>query len=193
MPSKTGSPRFWVRLWTSLKSHPTGRGYSKRSIGTGCLPSKRAGRRFQDILDNIESIERYTRGMNERKFVANDLVADAVERCLSRISEAARKLGKTAETLVPDEPWPKIRGLGNLLRHDYDIVLRARSCGRSSATIFRHCDGLVARHSRTSTRGRVRPAHHRLAAASSLSRESTQRSSPSRVSSFFQNGARVLR
>ncbi len=89
------------------------------------MPSKRAGRRFQDILDNIESIGRYTRGMSERKFVANDLVADAVERCLSRISEAARKLGKTAETLVPDEPWPKIRGLGKLLRHDYDIVLRS--------------------------------------------------------------------
>jgi uncharacterized protein with HEPN domain len=62
--------------------------------------------------------------MNQEAFDSNDLVADAVERCLSRISEAARKLGKTAETLVPDQPWPKIRGLGNLLRHDYDIVLR---------------------------------------------------------------------
>ena len=36
-----------------------------------------------------------------------------------------RKLGKTAESLVPDQPWPKIRGLGNLLRHDYDVVLRS--------------------------------------------------------------------
>jgi uncharacterized protein with HEPN domain len=34
--------------------------------------------------------------MNEKAFIANDLVADAVERCLSRISEAARKLGETA-------------------------------------------------------------------------------------------------
>jgi uncharacterized protein with HEPN domain len=62
--------------------------------------------------------------MNREAFVSNDLVADAVERCLSRLSEAARKLGRTAETLMPDQPWPKIRGLGNLLRHDYDIVLR---------------------------------------------------------------------
>lgn len=88
------------------------------------MPSKRASRRFQDILDNIASIERYTRGMDKEAFLTNDLVADAAERCLSRISEAARKLGKPAETLVPDQPWPKIRGLGNLLRHDYDIVLR---------------------------------------------------------------------
>jgi uncharacterized protein with HEPN domain len=89
------------------------------------LPSERTGRRLQDILDNIDAIERYTRGMSEQTFVQNDLVADAVERCLSRISEAARKLGKTAETLIPDEPWPKIRGLGNLLRHDYEVVLRS--------------------------------------------------------------------
>ena len=62
--------------------------------------------------------------MNQEAFASNDLVADAVERCLSRISEAARKLSNAAETLMPDQPWPKIRGLGNLLRHDYDIVLR---------------------------------------------------------------------
>jgi uncharacterized protein with HEPN domain len=89
------------------------------------LPSKRASRRLQDILDNIEAIERYISGMDEKTFVANDLVADAVERCLSRISEAARKLGKHAEKLMPDQPWGKIRGLGNLLRHDYDMVLRS--------------------------------------------------------------------
>jgi uncharacterized protein with HEPN domain len=88
------------------------------------LPSKRTGRRLQDILDNIDAIGRYTIGMDGEAFASNDLVADAVERCLSRLSEAARKLGKTAETLMPEQPWPKIRGFGNLLRHDYDIVLR---------------------------------------------------------------------
>lgn len=86
------------------------------------MPSKRASRRFQNILDNIESIQRYTRGMQQGKFVANNLVVDAVERCLSRISEAARKLGVSAEDLAPGQPWAKIRGLGNLLRHEYDTI-----------------------------------------------------------------------
>jgi uncharacterized protein with HEPN domain len=86
------------------------------------LPSKRPRLRFQDIIQNVEAIERYTRGLDETGFVANDLVVDAVERCLTRISEAARKLGKSAEALAPDEPWKKIRGLGNLLRHEYDII-----------------------------------------------------------------------
>ena len=89
------------------------------------MPSKRASRRFQDILDNIESIQQYTRDMRQGKFVANNLVVDAVERCLSRISEAAKKLGVAAENLAPGQPWAKIRGLGNLLRHEYDTIRRS--------------------------------------------------------------------
>jgi len=47
---------------------------------------------------------------------------DAVERCLSRIAEAAAKLGSLAEDLEPDQPWNNIRGYGNRLRHGYDGV-----------------------------------------------------------------------
>jgi uncharacterized protein with HEPN domain len=47
------------------------------------LPSKRPRVRFQDIIRNVEAIDRYTRGLDEKRFVANDLVVDAVERCLS--------------------------------------------------------------------------------------------------------------
>ncbi|NJO34048.1 MAG: DUF86 domain-containing protein [Rhodospirillales bacterium] len=63
--------------------------------------------------------------MRQGKFVAKDLVVDAVERCLSRISEAAKKLGVAAEGLAPGQPWAKIRGLGNLLRHEYDTIRRS--------------------------------------------------------------------
>ncbi len=54
--------------------------------------------------------------------MANPMVIDAVERCLSRISEAAVKLGPEASVLVPDQPWHNIRGLGNRLRHEYDVI-----------------------------------------------------------------------
>lgn len=63
--------------------------------------------------------------MRPEEFVANNLVVDAVERCLSRISEAAKKLGAAAEDLALGQPWPKIRGLGNLLRHEYDTIRRS--------------------------------------------------------------------
>jgi uncharacterized protein with HEPN domain len=60
--------------------------------------------------------------MTEQKFCADAKTIDATERCLSRISEAASKLGTLAEQLVPDQPWSAIRGIGNRLRHEYDVV-----------------------------------------------------------------------
>ena len=48
------------------------------------------------------------------------LFLDAVERCLQRICEAARKLGPIAEELAPEISWNNVRGMGNALRHDYD-------------------------------------------------------------------------
>jgi len=47
---------------------------------------------------------------------------NATERCLERISEAAKKLGELAEELCPDVPWSNVRALGNFLRHEYDRV-----------------------------------------------------------------------
>jgi uncharacterized protein with HEPN domain len=45
---------------------------------------------------------------------------DAIRTCLLEVSEAAVKLGTTAETLAPEMPWKDIRSLGNYLRHRYD-------------------------------------------------------------------------
>lgn len=53
---------------------------------------------------------------------ADPKTRDAVERCLERISEAAAKLGDEAGELVPGQPWPEIRALGNRLRHEYDRI-----------------------------------------------------------------------
>jgi len=52
--------------------------------------------------------------------------SNAVERCLERISEAARKLGGAAEELCPAIPWPQLRAMGNFLRHEYDSIDIAR-------------------------------------------------------------------
>ena len=54
------------------------------------MPSKRPRTRFQDIIYNVGAIRRYTKGLNKKTFVKDDLVVDAVERCLSRITEAAK-------------------------------------------------------------------------------------------------------
>jgi uncharacterized protein with HEPN domain len=76
------------------------------------LPSKRPRTRFQDIIYNVEAIRRYTKGFTKKKFVADNLVVDAVERCLSRISEAAKKLGRQAENACSGPAMEKDSGSG---------------------------------------------------------------------------------
>jgi uncharacterized protein with HEPN domain len=86
------------------------------------LPSNRITRRLQDIIDNALTIAEYTRDMDSTAFAENRLVYDATERCMERICEAAAKLGEMGPFLIPDQPWHKIRALGNILRHEYDNV-----------------------------------------------------------------------
>jgi uncharacterized protein with HEPN domain len=86
------------------------------------VPSKDPTQRFEDILQNIALIEEFTAGMDCIAFARDAKTSNAVERCLERISEAARKLDDVAEELCPEIPWPSIRSLGNLLRHEYDRI-----------------------------------------------------------------------
>jgi uncharacterized protein with HEPN domain len=87
------------------------------------MPSKRPLMRMRDIVENGRAILDYTRGMDFTQFVGNRLTQDATERCISRISEAAVKLGPVSEELFPSHSWRGIRDVGNILRHDYEGVL----------------------------------------------------------------------
>ncbi len=86
------------------------------------MPSKDPVQRFEDILENIILIEEFTAGMDLTAFTEDLKTRNAAERCLERISEAARKLGGIAEELCPAIPWPQLRAMGNLLRHEYDRI-----------------------------------------------------------------------
>ena len=71
--------------------------------------------RFQDILDNIALIEKFTYGMSADDFSSDAKTSNATERCLERISEAARKLGAAAEEMCPEIAWASLRAIGNIL------------------------------------------------------------------------------
>ena len=86
------------------------------------LRSDKRARRFKDILDNIGRVERFTAGFDLGRFVADEQASFAVLHALLIISEAARRLGQDAESLAPGPPWHAIRGLGNVLRHEYEGV-----------------------------------------------------------------------
>jgi uncharacterized protein with HEPN domain len=60
--------------------------------------------------------------MDFPQFVADERASFAVLHALLIVSEAARRLGADAEALTPNQPWRDIRGLGNVLRHEYGGV-----------------------------------------------------------------------
>jgi len=84
------------------------------------VPSSDRGRRLRDILANIGRIRRHTSGMTGVQFLSDEKTQDAVERCLERISEAARKIGDGLDAKYPAVEFHKLRQLGSVLRHGYD-------------------------------------------------------------------------
>ena len=74
------------------------------------------------IAQAIQAIESFTAGMDFEDFRADPKTVAAVERMLLTISEAAKRMGPGVESLCPGQPWHKIRGMGNWLRHQYDRI-----------------------------------------------------------------------
>lgn len=86
------------------------------------MSSKDPKRRLRDILDNISRIRSYIQGIAAQQLVSDPKTQDAVERCLERICEAARKLGDALDAKYPEAEFAKLRQLGSVLRHDYDDI-----------------------------------------------------------------------
>jgi len=85
------------------------------------MPSEVPRERLQDIITNIDRVRDHLTGIPPGAELDRK-TRDAVERCLERISEAAKKLGPVIEGRQPHVSWRGIRGLGNVLRHEYDAV-----------------------------------------------------------------------
>jgi uncharacterized protein with HEPN domain len=79
--------------------------------------------RLSHIVENADRIQAYVSDMSFEDFAANQMAIDAVERCLSKITEAAVRAGEqTMDRVAPDVPLHVLRGFGNALRHDYDQI-----------------------------------------------------------------------
>jgi uncharacterized protein with HEPN domain len=82
----------------------------------------RLARHLEQILTNIDLVRDYTRGMTKQAFIADPKTRDAVERCLQRITEAARRIGDRLDEAHPNLELHKLRQFGSILRHDYDAI-----------------------------------------------------------------------
>jgi uncharacterized protein with HEPN domain len=78
--------------------------------------------RIQDILDAIKKIEKYTSGMTQEQFSADEKTIDAVIRNFTIIGEAANGVPEEVQNANPIVPWADIIGLRNIVVHGYHKV-----------------------------------------------------------------------
>ena len=75
--------------------------------------------RIEDILDAIDNIEHYVAGLDFDAFDADRKTVDAVERNLEIIGEATANLPDEVLARWPEVPWRYMKGVRNLLAHEY--------------------------------------------------------------------------
>jgi uncharacterized protein with HEPN domain len=74
---------------------------------------------LDDILEAIQQIRIYLADQGEETFTADRKTQDAVIRNLEIIGEAAGNLPEQFQTIAPEIDWRKIKGLRNILIHEY--------------------------------------------------------------------------
>jgi uncharacterized protein with HEPN domain len=78
--------------------------------------------RVEDMLEALERIRRYTAGMGEQDFCADERTLDAVVRNLEIIGEAARHTPAAIAERHSEIPWSRLAEIRNVLVHEYHSV-----------------------------------------------------------------------
>jgi uncharacterized protein with HEPN domain len=78
--------------------------------------------RLRDILDNIEAVAEMVSDVDFAGYQRDIKLRRAVERCVEIVSEASRKIPDGLKGEFPEQPWPEIAAIGNLLRHSYERI-----------------------------------------------------------------------
>ena len=73
----------------------------------------------EDIVEAMDKIERYIKGLTYETFVENEMVVDAVLRNLEIIGEASGNIPEDTREKYSDIPWRRIIGLRNIAIHKY--------------------------------------------------------------------------
>ena len=78
--------------------------------------------RLNDIIRAIDGAEETIAGIRFETFQEVYHMSRTVERCIEIVSEATRHIPDNLKSRYPEIPWHQIAGIGNVLRHDYDLV-----------------------------------------------------------------------
>ncbi|MCD6093211.1 MAG: DUF86 domain-containing protein [Candidatus Omnitrophica bacterium] len=84
------------------------------------MHKKRSYKMFaEDIVEAINKIGRYIKGLTSETFAENEMVVDAVIRNLEIIGEASSNIPEDVREKCPDIPWRRMIGLRNITIHEY--------------------------------------------------------------------------
>lgn len=78
--------------------------------------------RLDHILDAVANLKRITAGRHMADLEADADFGALVERYIERISEASRHVPAEMKAKHPEIDWQGIAGIGNILRHAYNLV-----------------------------------------------------------------------
>jgi uncharacterized protein with HEPN domain len=82
-----------------------------------------------DILEACRRVERFASGRDDDQIMSDEIVRDAILYNIVVIGEAAAQLSRAGiGAQLPAIPWSRIRGMRNVLAHEYfgvdrDLVL----------------------------------------------------------------------
>ena len=75
--------------------------------------------RLEHIIQAVERIKRYTKGISYESFIADDMIYYAVVKNIEIIGEAANMLTSDFQAAHPETPWKMIKGMRNYIVHEY--------------------------------------------------------------------------
>lgn len=78
--------------------------------------------RLEHVLFHIRGVAETLQGANFETFRDTYHMERTVERAVQIVSEAVRALPPALTARYPEIEWPKIAGIGNILRHEYERI-----------------------------------------------------------------------
>lgn len=93
---------------------------------------------LKDILESIEKIEKFIKGLEFDDFSKDDKTVYAVIRALEIIGEATKNLPDSLKEEYPEVPWRKMTGTRDKVIHGYfgvDLEVIWRTVTRNIPTV----------------------------------------------------------
>lgn len=74
---------------------------------------------LKDIIESVNDIENFTKGMNFESFSKDKKTVNAVIRSFEVIGEAAKNISPETRKKLKEVPWEKVISMRNKMIHEY--------------------------------------------------------------------------